>query len=244
VTDGSMPLAVILAGGLGSRLRRVLPDLPKALAPVAGRPFLEWILRFLRLQGVERVVLSTGHLGDHVEQFARRLRLDDLEIYCVREPAPLGTAGALLYALAKRARVEGDVLVCNGDSLALGSLSPLVRTLHEPATAAAVLGVPVADAAHYGTLDTGANGVLQGFSEKRSGTGMVNAGVYVLRRATFDRFPTATPLSLEHDVFPSLVREGVRIKVVPCECPFLDIGRESTLPLADSFVEKHMEWFR
>lgn len=239
-----MPLTVILAGGLGSRVRRVLPDLPKALAQVAGRPFLEWVLRFLQLQGIERVVLSTGHLGDHIEQFAQRLRLDDLEISCVREPAPLGTAGALLYALAKQARFEGNVLVCNGDSLALGSLSPLVRTLHEPATEAAVLGVPVADAAHYGTLDTGIDGALQGFSEKRSGAGLVNAGVYILRRATFDRFPVATPLSLEHDVFPSLVREGIQIKVVPCEYPFLDIGRESTLPLADSFVEKHMEWFR
>jgi len=60
----------------------------------------------------------------------------------------------------------------------------------------------------------------------------------------FDRFPATTPLSLECDVFPTLVREGVRIKVVPCECSFLDIGRESTLREADSFVERHMEWFR
>ncbi len=239
-----MPLAVILVGGLGSRLRRVLPDLPKALAPVAGRPFLEWVLRFLRLQGIERVVLSTGHLGDQIEQFARRLRLDDLKVDCVREPVPLGTAGALLYALGEQGRIAGDVLVCNGDSLALGTLSPLVRALNEPATAAAVLGVQVPDAAHYGTLDTGVDGVLEGFSEKRGGTGLVNAGVYVLRRATFDRFPATTPLSLECDVFPTLVREGVRIKVVPCECSFLDIGRESTLREADSFVERHMEWFR
>jgi D-glycero-alpha-D-manno-heptose 1-phosphate guanylyltransferase len=244
VPDKSFPLTVILAGGLGTRLRRVLPYLPKALAPVAGRPFLEWVLRFLHSQGVRRAVLSAGYLGNQIDEFSKRLHIPGFEITCVHEPAPLGTAGALIHALAKLEGVTGNVLVCNGDSLALGDLNPLTRALADPLTGAAVFAVPVAEALHYGTLDVDADGTLRGFSEKRPGAGLVNAGIYLLRRSTVTRFPNAAPLSFEYDVFPSLVGQGVRVKVVPCDCPFLDIGREVSLAQADSFVEEHMEWFQ
>jgi D-glycero-alpha-D-manno-heptose 1-phosphate guanylyltransferase len=241
--ENGISIAVILAGGLGTRIRHLLPDLPKALAPVAGRPFLEWVVRFLYAQGVTRIVISTGYLGDRIGEFAKTLVLPRLELGCVREPSPLGTAGALIHSLASLQTGTLNVLVCNGDSLALTVLHPLLAALTEPGTAASLLAVRVADAAHYGTVRADDDGVLQGFHEKRPGAGLANAGVYMLHAATMSQFPNKVPLSFEYDVFPSLLGRGLKLKVLPCDCPFLDIGRESTLAQSEAFVKANMEWF-
>jgi D-glycero-alpha-D-manno-heptose 1-phosphate guanylyltransferase len=235
--------AVILAGGLGTRIRHLLPDLPKPLAPVAGRPFLEWVVRFLYAQGVTRIVIATGYLGDRIDEFAKTLILPGLELSCVREPAPLGTAGALVHSLASLWTGAVNVLVCNGDSLALAVLQPLLEALTEPGTAASLLAVQVADAAHYGTVTADDAGMLQEFYEKRPGAGLANAGVYMLNAATVGQFPDKVPLSFEYDVFPSLLEQGLKLKVVACDCPFLDIGSGSTLAQAETFVKANMEWF-
>jgi D-glycero-alpha-D-manno-heptose 1-phosphate guanylyltransferase len=213
------------------------------LAPVAGRPFLEWVVRFLYAQGITRLVISTGYLGDRIDDFAKTLIMPGLELRCVREPAPLGTAGAVIHSLESLRTGTKNVLVCNGDSLALADLRPLLTALTQPGTDASLLAVRVADAAHYGTVRTDDDGTLQGFHEKRPGAGLANAGVYMLHAATVARFPDAVPLSFEYDVFPSLLEQGLKLKVVPCDCPFLDIGRESTLAKAETFVKANMEWF-
>jgi D-glycero-alpha-D-manno-heptose 1-phosphate guanylyltransferase len=237
----SRPLAVVLAGGLGTRVRHLLPDLPKPLASVAGRPFLEWALRYLRAQGVRKAVLSAGHYAEKIEQFAGALKLQGLEVTSVKEAQPLGTAGGFLHALQGSGDTESDVLVCNGDSLVLADLKPLFSGLEK--ADGAVLGVQVSDAARFGTLKTGADHRLIGFEEKRPGSGLINGGVYLFRRATIARFPQKRPLSFEYDVFPALVSQGLRIHVVSCKAPFLDIGTEETLAEADGFIRKHMEWF-
>jgi D-glycero-alpha-D-manno-heptose 1-phosphate guanylyltransferase len=241
--DDSLPLAVILAGGLGTRIRHLLPNIPKSLAPVGGRPFLEWVVRFLHAQGATRIVFSIGYLGSQIEEFAKHVKLSGLEITCVHEAAPLGTAGALAHSLENLQTGAGNVLVCNGDSLALVDLRPLTRALAEPDTGGALIAVHVADASRYGTVDIGGDGTLKGFSEKRPGAGLVNAGIYLLRGALLDRFPERTPLSLEYDIFPSLLGQGARLRVVPCTCPFLDIGTEASLSQAEVFVRGNMEWF-
>jgi D-glycero-alpha-D-manno-heptose 1-phosphate guanylyltransferase len=106
-----------------------------------------------------------------------------------------------------------------------------------------MVAVRVPDAGRYGGLDLGDNQMLRGFSEKRPGVGLVNAGVYLLRDTTIARFPKGAPLSLEYDVFPALLAEGARIAVRPCDAPFLDIGTEASLGRADAFVREHMRWF-
>jgi D-glycero-alpha-D-manno-heptose 1-phosphate guanylyltransferase len=241
--ENVISLAVILAGGLGTRIRHLLPDLPKPLAPVAGRPFLEWVVRFLYAQGVTRILISTGYLGDRIGDFAKTMILPGLELSCVREPAPLGTAGAVIHSLESLPKGTMNVLVCNGDSLALADLRALLTALTQSGTDASLLAVRVPDAAHYGTVRADDDGMLQGFYEKRPGAGLANAGVYMLHAATVARFPDTVPLSFEYDVFPSLLEQGLKLKVVPCDCPFLDIGRESTLAKAETFVRANMEWF-
>lgn len=232
------PLAVILAGGAGTRIRHLLPGLPKPLAPVAGRPFLDWVIRYLHRQGVRSIVLSAGFLAEQLEAFAHTRA-----VACVREPQPLGTGGGFLHALAGSGREEREILACNGDSLVLTELGPLLQSLQDPAVDAALLGVHVADASRYGSLNLALDGSLLGFAEKRSGAGLVNAGVYLFRRSLIGRFPQKRPLSFEYDVFPSLLASGAKIRGVPCTGPFLDIGTEASLARADVFIREHMGWF-
>lgn len=232
------PLVVILAGGSGTRIRHLLPGLPKPLAPVAGRPFLEWLVRYLRKQGLKSIVISAGYRADQIEPFTK-----EHDLSFVKEEKPLGTGGGFLHALAAAGGKDGDVLACNGDSLVLADLAPLRAALEDKSVEAALLGVRVPDASRFGTLKTDGGGRLLGFAEKHPGAGLVNGGVYLFRRALLARFPAQRPLSFEYDVFPALVSQNVSIKVVSCEAPFLDIGTEATLAQAGAFVEKHREWF-
>jgi D-glycero-alpha-D-manno-heptose 1-phosphate guanylyltransferase len=235
--------AIILAGGLGTRLRHRLPDLPKPLAPVAGRPFLEWILRFLRGQGCRQIVLSIGYLSHRIAAYARECALPGIALECVVETQPLGTGGAFVHTLRNRSESGTTLLVCNGDSLALASLAPILDPVRAGTLDGAVLGVQVADAERFGTLGVDAEGRLVGFREKHPGVGLINAGVYTFRRATVDRFPSKTPLSFEYDVFPNLIAGGVRIGVHAAKAPFIDIGTDRSLDEGADFIQAHREWF-
>lgn len=236
-------LAIVLAGGLGTRIRHLLPEIPKPLARVAGRPFLEWVVRYLYRQGVRRIVLSTGHYADKVERFAAECGIPGLDLACIHETAPLGTAGGFLNALGGSGDRFSDTLVLNGDSLVLADLAPLLRSLEDGQTDGAILGVRVADAARFGAIDIDEGGFLRGFAEKRPGAGLVNGGVYLFRPAVVARFPEGRPLSFEYDVFPALLADGVRIRVVPCDAPFLDIGTEESLAQASEFIKDNVRWF-
>lgn len=238
------PPAVILAGGLGTRLGHILGGVPKPLARVAGRPFVEWIIRYLWKQGARRIVLSTGHGAEAVDRFAAEVAVPGLELTCVRETTPLGTAGGALNALSGIADRASDVLVCNGDSLVLAGLEPLLRALSDPAADGALLAVRVTDVSRFGAVQTDGGRWLTGFHEKMSAADLVNGGVYLFRRRCLGRLPDRRPLSFEYDVFPALLRAGARIGVEPVDGPFLDIGTEASLREADDFITNHREWFQ
>lgn len=231
--------AIILAGGQGTRIRSLYPHVPKPLIPAAGAPFVEWVLRYLLGQGVLRGVVSLGHLAEVAEAyFARRAVRQGERFMTVREPEPLGTGGAVLFA----ADATGDadpLVVLNGDSLVLADLEPVWRMLEDPRVDGVLLGVEVEDAARYGTLASDGAGRLVGFHEKRAGSGCINAGVYFLRRRLLARFPLMTPLSLEKDVFPLLLARGALLRVAACRAPFLDIGTPETVVQAERFLREH-----
>lgn len=236
-------LAIVLTGGLGTRVRRLLAGLPKPLAPVNGRPFLEWVLRFLYAQGFRRIVLSAGYHAGKVESFAAGIGIPGLSLSCVSEREPLGTAGGLLHALRGSGDAGSDVLVCNGDSLVLTDLAPMLQMLDDRATVGALLSVRVPDAARFGSVRVDGDGSLSGFIEKQAGAGQINGGVYLFRRGVIGEFPGHRPLSFEHDVFPALLARGARIAVRVCDAPFIDIGTEDSLAQADAFVHAHARWF-
>lgn len=212
--------AIVLAGGLGTRLRDVIGDLPKALAPVAGRPFLAWLLDGLAAQGMRRVILATGHGADRVlAAFGTQWR--GLEIVHSRESGPLGTGGAVALAMS---RLEGDdCFVLNGDTrVALD-----FHAFQELATARdARLGVALsqqADVSRYGAVHV-QDGQITGFSEKgESGRGLVNAGVYWVARALTSAFPDVAAFSFEADVLVPTVRQEA-VVAFTATSGFIDIG--------------------
>jgi D-glycero-alpha-D-manno-heptose 1-phosphate guanylyltransferase len=237
-TPPALACAVVLAGGFGTRIRHLYPDLPKPMIPSAGAPFIEWVVRYLAGQGIAKFVISVGHLAHLAEDYFDARPADGCHIQCVRESTPQGTGGAL--ALAARHETNGDpLLLANGDSLVLADLAGVWQLLADDSVDAVLIGLEVADAARYGRLDVAANGRLLRFSEKQPGAGLINAGVYAFRRRLLERFPRQLPLSIERDVFPALLAEGAKILVHRCQAPFLDIGTPESVVEADSFIRQH-----
>lgn len=236
--------AVVLAGGFGTRIKHLLDDLPKPMAPVNGKPFVEWVVRYLAAQGIRNVILSTGHLAETVERHFAPQPVKNVRVTCVAETTPLGTAGGFLNA-AHNAGGETAAawLVLNGDSLVVATLHEMFASLSQPEIEGAILGVPMADASRFGTISQNAAGDLTGFNEKKPGAGNINAGVYLFRDSALKKFPAKTPLSFEVDVFPTLINGGVKLKTVLSEAPFLDIGTPESLPQAEGFIRQNRACF-
>ena len=228
---------VILAGGYGTRIRHLLPDLPKPMAPVDGRPFVEWVIRFFAAQGCTEFVLSTGYLAHLVEAHFIQNPISGLTITCVPETSPQGTAGGVVQAV-KSLPARSAWLVVNGDSLVLADPRPLLDCLRMPQTNAALLGLAMDDASRFGTLEVDADGRLTAFREKTPGAGLINAGVYAFSGLTLDELPAQRPLSLETQVFPSLA-SSQRVQVAQAAAPFLDIGTPETLYQAELFIRQN-----
>ena len=236
--------AVVLAGGFGTRIKHLLGDLPKPMAPVNGKPFVEWVVCYLAAQGIRNVILSTGHLAETVEKHFAPQPVKNVHVTCVPETTPLGTAGGFLNAAHSAKEKPAAWLVLNGDSLVVAPLEKLFATLNHAEIEGAILGVPMADASRFGTLSQNADGDLTGFNEKKPGAGNINAGVYLFRDSALKKFPAKTPLSFETDVFPALIHGGARLKSFVTDAPFLDIGTPESLPQAEEFVRRNAKNFQ
>jgi NDP-sugar pyrophosphorylase family protein len=151
---------------------------------------------------------------------------------------PLGTAGAI--ALAAQTVPDGDpFLVANGDSCIAGGLTGVWEGLNQDVDGL-VVAAPVADTARFGRLESSRGGFLTSIRENESGPGLVNAGVYLLRRYLLERFPSSRPLSFEKEVLPALIASQIRLLVWPVNRPFIDIGVEESLEAAGRFVDSHL----
>lgn len=236
--DVNSTTVIVLAGGFGTRIRSLWPETPKPFIPVAGLPFVEWVIRWWARQGFKQFAISLHHLPHVAEQyFAERPSTDGLEIVTVTEPTAQGTAGAIAY-VAQSCGAQ-DCLVTNGDSLATIDLSPFLPTLADPQIAGAIFANSVPDCSRYGSLRVGATGLLEGFQEKVPGQGWINSGVALLRSSTIKAFSDDRPLSLEQQVYPALLAQGARIPVLRCpEVDFLDIGTPESLSVADEFIRR------
>jgi mannose-1-phosphate guanylyltransferase len=215
--------ALILAGGEGTRLRPLTLTVPKPVVPLANRPFISYMLDWLRRHGFDDVVMSCGFLAQGVRQVLGDGRLDGVTVRYVDEPEPLGTAGAVKLAEP----VLGErFAVLNGDVLTDLDLSAL-RTFHEQRDATATLGLfPVADPSTYGVVVTDDQGRVEAFVEKPApGTAPssnINAGMYLLEHEVLDRIDAGRAVSFEREVFPSLVDHGLH--AMPLDGYWMDIG--------------------
>ncbi|MGK7946637.1 MAG: nucleotidyltransferase family protein [Microcystaceae cyanobacterium] len=231
-------IPVILAGGFGTRIKHLLPDIPKPMAEVAGKPFIEWILNYLENQGFSQALLSTGHLGNVIADYFNHHPLAGMTISCHRELIPLGTAGGFVQAVEQSALTPDAWLVMNGDSLVFTELMPFLKYFEDEEIDGVVLGIEVEDASRYGLLSFDEENFLEEFVEKRPGSGIINGGVYLFRSHIVQQFPLKRPLSFEEDVFPTLLNDQIKIKIHVVSAPFLDIGTPESLPQADNFIQK------
>ncbi len=232
-------IAVVLAGGFGTRIKHLLPDVPKPMAEVAEKPFLGWVLTYLQRQGIEKALLSTGYLAEIIEQYAQTRPIPNLDLQCYPETSPLGTAGGFLNAVKQSEQNPKAWLVLNGDSLIFTDLAPLNQYLEDESVDGVILGVSVPETSRFGSLVYDEQKTLLQFAEKQSGKGVINGGVYLLRNKLVQQFPTNFPLSFEYDIFPSLLQQQICLKVHPVTAPFLDIGTPESLAQAESFIRQY-----
>lgn len=224
--------AVILAGGVGSRLRTVT-DIPKPVVPVRGRPYLFYVLEALKYQGIRRAVICAGYRSDVLVPAVEKWN-PGLELAFAIEPELLGTGGALRFASGHIG--TSQALILNGDSFCDAPLDPFLEFHADHPAAVSMLAVSVPDTARYGRLRIGDGSRLEKFEEKGpSGQGWINAGVYLAPAAALARIPETTPCSLEKEVFP-LWLEQPGIFAFPVEAPFLDIGTPETYAQREEFL--------
>jgi mannose-1-phosphate guanylyltransferase len=202
--------ALVLAGGEGTRLRPLTLTLPKPVIPLAGRPFLSFMLDWLRRHGVDEVLLSCGYRSHDVERVLGDIH-GGMRLRYVVEDEPLGTAGPLRLA-ADAGVLDERVLVLNGDCLTDIDLTAELAQ-HEAAGALATLAlVAVEDTSSYGVVPTLEDGQVEAFLEKQPGpapTNRINAGAYILEREVVERVPPGRGVSIEREVFPELVGHGL-----------------------------------
>jgi mannose-1-phosphate guanylyltransferase len=201
--------ALVLAGGEGTRLRPLTLTVPKPVMPLAGRPFLTFMLDWLRRHGVDDVVLSCGFMSDAVEHVLGDEH-QGMRLRYVHEDEPLGTAGPVRLALDEGV-LEERLLVLNGDVLTDMDLSAQLAWHEEKGAQATLALMAVDDVASYGVVPTGDDGRVTAFLEKQSGpvpTNRVNAGAYVLEREVAEGIEPGRAVSFEREVFPALAESG------------------------------------
>jgi len=215
--------AIILAGGFGTRLRSVINDVPKPMAPVNEKPFLDYLLQYLSSYGIKKIVLSVGFLSEKIiEQYGNQYK--GIPISYSIEKEPLGTGGGIRLAMQQ---CTGEhVLVLNGDSFFDINLKSFYNH-HEEMLADCSLALRKADnAARYGTIELGDLDLITAFKEKNGEEkpGTINAGIYLLNRETFlEETPSEKNFSIEKDFFETHIKQ-LNLYGFCYDGYFIDIG--------------------
>ncbi|MGT2471976.1 nucleotidyltransferase family protein [Paraburkholderia terrae] len=228
--------AIVLAGGLGTRLRSVVPDLPKPMAEVAGKPFLWWVLRRLEQQGIGDVYLSVGYKREVIEAYFGT-KFGALNVHYVVEDEPLGTGGAIAKAFDA---IGGDeAFVLNGDTMTIVEFADL-RSAAASDVDLAMAVAKLDDVARYGAVDFDATSMrrVTAFREKgQTGAGFINAGVYLVKRDALKRYPLPEKFSFEQDFLHAHLAD-LRVSAVPAVSQLIDIGVPDDYALAQTLVPK------
>jgi NDP-sugar pyrophosphorylase family protein len=221
--------AMILVGGLGTRLRSVLPDHQKVVAPVAGRPFVFRLLDQLANAQVRQVVLCTGYKAEQVAGLVGD-KYQGLRISYSSEPAPLGTAGALRHALSL---VDSDtVLAMNGDSFCEVDLAAMWESHQRRQANATLAVVETSETRASGRVTFDEKDAITSFVEKgsRPSAGWINAGIYLLQRRVLESISPGRAVSIEREVFPAWIGRG--LYAYRTAGKFLDIGTPEAYTMA------------
>jgi D-glycero-alpha-D-manno-heptose 1-phosphate guanylyltransferase len=228
---------IILAGGLGTRLKSVVPDLPKTLSPINGRPFLDYILDFLKeSDSVHSVILAVGHMADQIiERYSNRQEYN-FKILFSREETLLGTGGAIKRAL--QYSTTEDAMVLNGDSYIDVRIKDMIAFHREKKASMTVAVKKIENPDRFGLISFDGDHRITSFDEKSANAaeGYINAGIYVFKGEIFDNVQENRTISLEKDLMPLFINDtGVYGFVVHGE--FIDIGIPETYRVAGKFFK-------
>jgi NDP-sugar pyrophosphorylase family protein len=232
-----VPDVIILSGGFGLRLRGVIGgETPKPMAPIAGRPFMELLLRQLKRHGFSRVILSVGYKQEVIQEHFGDSALG-LELVYSIEQSPLGTGGAMREA-GRHLRTK-TVLVMNGDSYTNADLSRLVRNHDENDADATVVVIPETRS-DAGSVVLAPDGMIKAFAEKRvvPGSRYLSAGIYMLDKNMVATIPNAEKVSLEEQLFPQWLAAGKKIRAFIFDGACVDIGTPERYQRAQQILER------
>lgn len=219
----SVPDAILLCGGAGTRLRSVTGDAPKSLATIGNRPFLDILLHQLRRHGFQRVILAVGYqrelIRSHLGDQAYGLNLEYSE-----ETSPLGTGGAIRKAA--HLLTSDSVLIMNGDSYTNADLSAFANDFHGANADLSVLVVPADGRTDIGLVSVDPVGRVLGFKEKQTSSGNfhINAGIYMATKEILLDVIPAVRMSLEEELFPRWLADGKFIRAFSHPGRCVDIG--------------------
>lgn len=220
--------AVILVGGFGTRLQSVVQDVPKPMAPVAGKPFLEYQLAALRRGGIEQIVFCAGYRAESVQTYFGNGSRFGLRIEYSVETMPLGTAGALKYA---GPMLHDSFFVLNGDTYLELDYHGMAQMHHDKGALATLAVWASALTQPYGSIVIDADGRIRAFSEKSegdTGSAWINGGVYVFDKRVLDHIPQGRAVSIEKETFPQLLASEAPLYGFPTAGYFIDIGTPSS----------------
>jgi NDP-sugar pyrophosphorylase family protein len=213
--------AIILAGGQGKRLRSLINDIPKPMAPIKGKPFLEYLILQLKKQNIKDIIISTGYKGNIIKSYFQNGDNWDINIKYSEEGKPLGTGGALRKA--GELIDDRQFIAMNGDSFFDIEFNQLI-SFHEDKQAVATIGLAYVETIErYGQVGIGNDGEITKFIEKGNSvsSGYINGGIYILTRELINKIPFGQ-VSLETEVFPNLRNKG--LFGVKFKRFFVDIG--------------------
>ena len=218
--------AILLCGGMGTRLRSVVADRPKPMADICGKPFLQYLLEMLREKGITEVIFALGYMGEMIEEYFQDGSAFGLKIAYSYEEDPLGTGGAIRNALPKI--MEEEVLVLNADTYFPMDYQGLYRFHQENDGDFSLATRAVPDISRYGAVRRDAAGRILAWNEKLEDGGQplageINGGIYVMKKSLIAEIPEGKQ-SLEQDCIPKWLSEGKRIFGLPFHGYFMDIG--------------------
>ena len=220
--------AILLCGGLGTRLRSVVSDRPKPMADIAGKPFLHYLVKMLSESGVKHLIFALGYMGEQIEAYFQSGEDYGLSISYSYEDSPLGTGGAIRNALSKVS--AENVLVLNADTYFHTDYESLLREQIKNKAAMTIASRKIEDISRYGAILKDESGRILRWNEKMSSDqaeapcpGEINGGIYVMQKSLIEKIPEGKQ-SLENDCIPAWLEDGLYLQAIPSDGYFMDIG--------------------
>ena len=220
--------AILLCGGLGTRLRSVVSDRPKPMADIAGKPFLHYLVKMLSESGVRHLIFALGYMGEQIEAYFQSGEEYGLSISYSYEDSPLGTGGAIRNALSRVS--EENVLVLNADTYFHTDYENLFMQQLKNKAAMTIASRKIEDISRYGAILKDESGRILRWNEKMSSDqveaprpGEINGGIYVMQKSLIEKIPEGKQ-SLENDCIPAWLKDGVYLQAISSDGYFMDIG--------------------